>query len=343
MSFINEIKKAGTEAFLQLFQEKIETDELLVNETKPEFEGDYTLVLFPLLKRLRQKPEALGNAVGHFLVEKHPDLFARFNVIKGFLNMSLSDKLFGAFLQENYALPNYGFHEKNGEKVMVEFASPNTNKPLHLGHLRNIFLGDSYSKILEACGYDVVKANLINDRGIHICRSMVAWLREGKGDTPEKSGIKGDHFVGNYYVKFNEIYKKQVADLVAEGMDKETAKKEAPIQKEAVEMLVNWEQRLPKVLALWKKMNGWVYDGFEESYRKMGVSFDKIYYESETYLLGKDIVKEGIEKGLFYKKENGSIWVDLRDEGLDEKLLLRADGTSVYMTQDLGKIGRAHV
>lgn len=336
MSFILEIKQAGVEAIRQLFQVELQAADLLVNETKPEFEGDYTLVLFPLLKKLRQKPDALGTAIGDYLIKNVPDLFSEYNIIKGFLNLSLSDSLYNNFLQKNYTNPDFGIQKKNGQKVMVEFSSPNTNKPLHLGHLRNNFLGYSYAKILEACGYEVIKANLINDRGIHICKSMIAWLHYGHGETPEMAGMKGDHFVGKYYVKFNEIFQQQVKELVAKGKDKETAEKEAPIQKEAVELLLKWEQQVPKTLSLWSKMNGWVYKGFENTYRQMGVSFDKFYYESETYLLGKNIVKEGLKKGHFYKKENGSVWIDLSDGGLDEKLLLRADGTSVYMTQDLG-------
>ncbi len=336
MGFIQEIRKAGLTAIQQLFQVELTADELLVNETKPEFDGDYTLVLFPLLKKLRRKPADLGKEIGDYLTKEFPHLFTGYNVIKGFLNLSLADRLYGNFLQKMYADPDYGLRQKNGQKVMVEFSSPNTNKPLHLGHLRNNFLGYSYANILEACGYEVVKANLVNDRGIHICKSMVAWLHYGNGETPEKAGMKGDHFVGKYYVKYNEVFQQQVAELMAGGMDREVAEKEAPIQKEAVELLLKWEQRVPKALALWSKMNNWVYAGFDATYKQMGVSFDQFYYESETYLLGKNIVKEGLKKGLFYKKENGSIWVDLTGEGLDEKLLLRADGTSVYMTQDLG-------
>ncbi len=336
MSFILDIKKAGAEGLKELYEVDVNPDELLVNETKPEFEGDYTLVIFPLLKLLRQKPEVAGERIGEYLLREYADLFCGFNVIKGFLNLSMANPALGSFLQENYRNYDFGLHSWNGEKVMVEFSSPNTNKPLHLGHLRNIFLGYSYAKILEACGYDVIKANLVNDRGIHICRSMVAWQNYGEGKTPELEGIKGDHFVGKYYVKFNEIYKQQVADLVAGGMAEEEAEKEAPLQKDAVEMLRKWENNDEEAVALWKKMNDWVFAGFDKSYDRMGVSFDKIYRESETYLLGKELVDEGLGKKLLYKKKNGSVWIDLSEDGLDEKLLLRADGTSVYMTQDLG-------
>ncbi len=336
MSFIQEIKNAGAAAIHSLFQVEIKPGELLVNETKPEFEGDYTLVLFPLLKVLRQKPEKAGAVIGDYLLENLPGLVSGYNVIKGFLNIRLSDDKIGHFLQAHFSDPEFGFQKPSGQKVMVEFSSPNTNKPLHLGHLRNNFLGYSFSKILEANGYEVIKTNLVNDRGIHICKSMVAWLHFGNEETPRQAGIKGDHFVGKYYVKFNEVFQQQVKELMASGMRKETAEKEAPIQKEAAAMLYKWEQRVPKIIALWNKMNSWVYEGFDETYNRMGVSFDKVYHESETYLLGKNIVEEGLEKGLFFKKENGSVWVDLTDEGLDEKLLLRADGTSVYMTQDLG-------
>ena len=336
MSFIADIKQAGAEAVQQLFQVTIAPEDLLVNETKPEFEGDYTLVLFPLQKRLRQSPEVLGRQLGDYLIREQDRLFVAYNVIKGFLNLRLADGLLQQFLHDQALDPAYGTFPKNGQKVMVEFSSPNTNKPLHLGHLRNNFLGYAYARILEACGFQVIKANLVNDRGIHICKSMVAWQHFGQGDSPEKSGMKGDHFVGKYYVKFNEVFLEQVKALQAKGMDKETAEREAPIQKEAAETLRKWEQQVPKTLALWSRMNEWVYKGFEETYRRMGVDFDQFYHESETYLLGKKLVKEGLKKGLFYKKENGSVWVDLTGAGLDEKLLLRADGTSVYMTQDLG-------
>lgn len=336
MSFINEIKKAGAQSIKELYKLKLEPQDLLINETKPEFEGDYTLVLFPLIKRLKQNPEKTGEMVGNYLVTHFPDLFEKYNVIKGFLNLTLSDKPCAHFLEVHFADESWGFKKSNGQKVMVEFSSPNTNKPLHLGHLRNNFLGFSISRILEANGYEVVKANLVNDRGIHICKSMVAWLHYGHGETPENNGIKGDHLVGNYYVKYNEVYTEQVKELMAQGKEKAEAEKEAPVLKEAQQLLIKWEQGDKEVRQLWKKMNGWVYEGFEQTYQRLGVDFDKYYYESETYLLGKNIVEEGLKKEVFYKKEDGSVWVDLTADGLDEKLLLRADGTSVYMTQDLG-------
>lgn len=336
MSFIQEIKKAGTQSINALYDMELDPQDLLVNETKPEFEGDYTLVLFPLVKKLRQKPEKIGEETGTHLVTHFPEIFEKYNVIKGFLNLSLSGEYCTRFLEDHFADHSYGFKESNGQKVMVEFSSPNTNKPLHLGHLRNNFLGYSISCILQANGYEVIKANLVNDRGIHICKSMIAWLHYGNDETPESTGIKGDHFVGNFYVKFNEVYAGQVKALMAEGKEKAVAEKEAPISKEAQQLLVKWEQGDEEVQNLWKKMNGWVYEGFDQTYQRMGVNFDKYYYESQTYLLGKNIVEEGLEKGVFYKKENGSVWIDLTAEGLDEKLLLRADGTSVYMTQDLG-------
>jgi arginyl-tRNA synthetase len=336
MSFIQNIKKIGAQSINILYDLELDPKELLVNETKPEFEGDYTLVLFPLVKKLRQKPEKTGEETGIHLVTHFPEIFEKYNVIKGFLNLTLSGEYCRRFLEDHFADHSYGFKKSNGQKVMVEYSSPNTNKPLHLGHLRNNFLGYSISCILQANGYEVIKANLVNDRGIHICKSMIAWLHYGNGETPGSTGIKGDHFVGNYYVKFNEVYAFQVKALMAEGKEKAEAEKEAPILKEAQQLLIKWEQGDAEVRDLWKKMNGWVYEGFDQTYRRMGVDFDKYYYESQTYLLGKNIVEEGLEKGVFYKKENRSVWIDLTAEGLDEKLLLRADGTSVYMTQDLG-------
>lgn len=334
MTLLQQIRLAGIEAIKALYNQDIQPDQLTVNETKPEFEGDYTLVLYSLSKFTHQRPEESGKTVGDWLIRHHSDIFKKYNVLKGFLNLSVPDKYYTSFLQKSLS--------KNSElpirskKVMVEFASPNTNKPLHLGHMRNIFLGDSISRILKASGYDVIKANLINDRGIHICKSMVAWLHYGNGDTPETTGIKGDHLVGDYYVKFNDVYKGQVQELIQAGKSKEEAEKEAPVLKEAQDMLLKWEQGDKKVRELWEKMNGWVYRGFDETYRQMGISFDKIYYESKTYLLGKHIVEEGLGKNVFFKKTDGSVWIDLTRDGLDEKLLLRADGTSVYMTQDLG-------
>lgn len=309
--------------------------ELQLQKTRKEFEGDYTLVVFPLLKRSRKSPDATATEIGEALAAGCPYVKG-YNVIKGFLNIELRADFwlsqFGAMVEAD----NYGVAPANGKTVMVEYSSPNTNKPLHLGHIRNNLLGYSVSQILSACGYNVIKANLVNDRGIHICKSMLAWLLYGEGETPESSGMKGDHLVGKYYVEFDKHYKEQVKELVAGGMDEEEAKKEAPIMKEARTMLQKWEAHDPEVYGLWEKMNGWVYEGFDATYKAMGVSFDKVYYESQTYLLGKDIVAEGLDKGVFYRRADGSVWIDLTGDGLDEKLLLRGDGTSVYMTQDLG-------
>ena len=334
MSLLQEIRQAGIQAIRALYHQDLQPDQLTVNETKPEFDGDYTIVIFSLTKFTRQKPEESGNVIGQWLITNFPGIFQKYNVVKGFLNLSISDPYYISFLQNGFS--NNTITQANGKKVMVEFASPNTNKPLHLGHLRNIFLGAAISNILEANGYTVIKANLVNDRGIHICKSMVAWLHYGNGVTPESSGIKGDHLVGDYYVKFNDVYKEQMEELVRSGKGKEEAEKDAPILKEAQEMLLKWEQGDQETRTLWAKMNGWVYKGFEETYQRMGVSFDKMYYESETYLLGKNIVEEGLTKNIFFKKSDGSVWIDLTRDGLDEKLLLRSDGTSVYMTQDLG-------
>ena len=336
MSVVSKIKETAAGAVKALFDVSVPPDEILVTPTKPEFEGDYTIVTFSFARFSKRSPEETARLLGERLLSSSPALFAAFNVIKGFLNLSVADAYWLAFLQEHYTAPGYGTSASNGKKVMVEYSSPNTNKPLHLGHLRNNFLGYSIAEILKANGYEVVKANLVNDRGIHICKSMVAWLEYGNNSTPASTGKKGDHLVGDYYVKFNEVYKEQVAALTAKGMDTETAEKEAPVMKAAQEMLRKWEQNDPEVRQLWAQMNGWVYAGFEETYRRLGVDFDKIYHESETYLLGKDIVNEGLEKGIFSRKADGSVWVDLSADGLDEKLLLRGDGTSVYITQDLG-------
>lgn len=309
--------------------------EITIQKTRKEFEGDYTLVTFALLKISRTSPEKAGEAIGEWLVANCPQVKA-YNVIKGFLNISLHESVWAGALLEMASNPNYGFVCDNRRTVMVEYSSPNTNKPLHLGHVRNNLLGYSVAKILEANGNNVLKVNLVNDRGIHICKSMIAWQRFGGGETPESSGMKGDHLVGKYYVEFDKAYKAEISELIVGGMSEEEAKREAPIIRAAQEMLVKWEARDAEVYALWEMMNGWVYDGFERTYRTMGVSFDKIYYESNTYLLGKRLVETGLEKGVFYKREDGSVWIDLTADGLDEKLLLRADGTSVYMTQDLG-------
>lgn len=305
--------------------------------TRKEFEGDYTLVLFPLLKLIKAKPEQIGEVLGSYLTEHVAEVTA-YNVVKGFLNLSIADSYFLSFFSEIAAQERYGTTPVTSESpaMIVEYSSPNTNKPLHLGHIRNNLLGFAMAKILEGTGKRVYKTQIINDRGIHICKSMVAWQRFGKGETPESTGMKGDKLVGKYYVLFDKAYKEEIAQLIAEGKSKEVAEREAPIFLEAQQMLRLWEQGDADTLALWKQMNQWVYDGFEVTYRNLGVSFDRNYYESETYLLGKDIVQQGLEQGVFYRKEDGSVWIDLTADGLDEKLVLRSDGTSVYITQDFG-------
>lgn len=336
MTIVAQIKQAAEQALKNLFPEAdIQTSQITVNQTKPEFTGDYTVVLFPFVKLLRQKPDELGKQLGDYLVANNA-LFTSYDIVSGFLNLSVKDSFWAEFITKEYNNTSFGTKTKNNKKVMVEYSSPNTNKPLHFGHMRNIFLGYAMSNVLNANGYDVVKANLINDRGIHICKSMIAWMRYANGATPESTGIKGDHFVGDYYVKFNDVYKAEVAQLIAEGKTEANAEKEAPIMKEAQELLRKWEAGDKEVYSLWEKMNGWVYEGFDVSYKKLGVDFDKMYYESNTYLLGKSIVEEGLKKGVLFKKEDGSVWIDLTADGLDQKLLLRSDGTSVYMTQDLG-------
>ena len=309
--------------------------QLQLQKTRKEFTGDYTLVVFPLLKRSRKSPDATAAEIGEALAAECP-LVESTNTIKGFLNIQLKADFWLEEFRKIAATDNFGKAPANGKTVMVEYSSPNTNKPLHLGHIRNNLLGYSVSQILEACGYRVIKANLVNDRGIHICKSMLAWQLYGQGETPESSGMKGDHLVGKYYVEFDKHYKAEVKALVEKGMSEDEAKKEAPIMQQARTMLQKWEAHDPEIYGLWEKMNGWVYEGFDATYKAMGVSFDKVYYESQTYLLGKDIVAEGLEKGVFYRREDGSVWIDLTADGLDEKLLLRGDGTSVYMTQDLG-------
>ncbi len=306
-----------------------------VSKTRKEFEGDYTLVTFALLKTSRKSPEATAQEIGQWLTANAPEVCA-FNVIKGFLNLSLTDGFWNGMLSEISGDDRYGFAPPSDRTVMVEYSSPNTNKPLHLGHIRNNLLGYSVAEILKANGHNTLKVNLVNDRGIHICKSMLAWQKFGDGETPESSGKKGDHLVGDYYVAFDKAYKAQIKELTANGMPEEEAKKQAPIMLEAQQMLRRWEAKDPEVYALWERMNGWVYDGFEQTYRSLGVSFDHTYYESNTYLLGKEIVQKGLESGVFFRKEDGSVWIDLTADGLDQKLLLRGDGTSVYMTQDLG-------
>ncbi|NVK50853.1 MAG: arginine--tRNA ligase [Cyclobacteriaceae bacterium] len=322
-------------AFQSIFGHPVELDQLALAPTRKEFEGTYTFVVFPYLKVSKTSPENTAKQIGDYLLE-NVDEVADFNVVKGFLNLVLNQRSWLDIFSKIYQKPDWGQLPSNGQKVMVEYSSPNTNKPLHLGHLRNNFLGFSVAEILKANGYEVIKANLVNDRGIHICKSMVAYLHFGNGETPESSGLKGDHLAGKYYVLFDQEYKKQIEQLKNEGQGEEDAKKNAPILLEAQDMLRKWEAGDKEVVSLWKQMNEWVYAGFDETYRKMGVDFDKFYYESDTYLLGKDIVEEGLQKGVFFKKENGSVWVDLTDEGLDEKLVLRGDGTSVYITQDMG-------
>jgi arginyl-tRNA synthetase len=322
-------------AFQNIFNHDLPLDQISLAPTRKEFEGTYTFVVFPYLKVSKTTPEATATLIGEYLKE-NVDEVAGFNVVKGFLNLELNNMIWVDVFQKLYANENIGQLPANGQKVMVEYSSPNTNKPLHLGHLRNNFLGFSVANILEANGYEVIKANLVNDRGIHICKSMVAYQHFGNGETPETSGLKGDHLAGKYYVIFDQEYKKQIADLKEKGQAEDDAKKNAPLLLEAQEMLRKWEANDDEVVTLWKLMNSWVYAGFEKTYDRMGVSFDKYYYESDTYLLGKDIVAEGLEKGVFFKKENGSVWVDLTDEGLDEKLVLRGDSTSVYITQDMG-------
>ncbi len=307
-----------------------------INQTKPEFEGDYTIVLFSLVKPLKKSPDTLGQELGMALIESNPTLFSAFNVIKGFLNLTISTSYWLDIIQKQADNTCFGLHPKNGKKVMVEYSSPNTNKPLHLGHLRNNFLGWSIAEILKAGGYDVIKSCIVNDRGIHICKSMIAWEWFGNGSTPASTGIKGDHFVGDYYVKFNDAYKAEVESLIASGISKDIAEKEAPIMKAAQQMLVDWEAGKPDVINVWKTMNGWVYEGFDTTYKRIGSDFDRTYYESETYILGKKMVEEGLSKNIFQKKEDGSVSIDLTADGLDEKIVQRKDGTAVYITQDIG-------
>lgn len=336
MSIVNEIKPLVIQSLKDLYGYDAAETELTINSTKPEFEGDYTLVLFSFVKQLKKSPEQLGNEIGGALVKSHPAIFTAYNVIKGFLNLTVAGSYWISFLQKNYAVPNFGAKPANGRKVMVEYSSPNTNKPLHLGHLRNIFLGWSVARILKESGNETIKSCIVNDRGIHICKSMIAWERFANGATPQSAGMKGDHFVGDYYVKFNDAFKKEVDELVAGGMKKEEAEKEAPVMKAAQAMLLDWEAGKPEVTGLWEKMNSWVYEGFDITYKRIGADFQKMYYESNTYLLGKQFVEDGLKQGVFFKKDDGSVWIDLTAEGLDEKLVLRKDGTSVYITQDLG-------
>ena len=332
---ITEAVKAIVE---ELYGQAVPDKMVQLQQTRPEFEGQITLVVFPFTKMSHKAPDATALEIGERLVARLPEVIGKFNAVKGFLNLSISSRQWTELLQEIQANPRFGFLPVTGDSplVMIEYSSPNTNKPLHLGHVRNNLLGWALAKVMEANGNKVVKTNIVNDRGIHICKSMLAWLKWGNGETPESSGKKGDHLIGDYYVAFDKHYREEVKELVAQGMDEEQAKQEAPLIKEAHEMLVKWEQNDPEVRSLWKRMNEWVYAGFDETYKALGVSFDKIYYESETYLEGKEKVEEGLAKGFFYRRDDGSVWADLTKEGLDEKLLLRSDGTSVYMTQDIG-------
>ena len=331
------ISKAAGEAVKALYGLEANEKTLQLQKTRSEFEGNLTLVVFPFVKAARKSPEQTAQEIGEYLVQ-NCEAISKYNVVKGFLNLSIAESAWLSLLQAIDQDDNYGKKsvDENSDLVMIEYSSPNTNKPLHLGHVRNNLLGWSLAQIMEANGNKVVKTNIVNDRGIHICKSMLAWLKYGNGETPESSGKKGDHLIGDYYVAFDKHYREEVKELVAQGMDEEKAKQEAPLIKEAHEMLVKWEQNDPEVRALWEKMNNWVYAGFDETYKKMGVGFDKIYYESQTYLKGKAKVEEGLAKGLFERHEDGSVWADLTNEGLDQKLLLRSDGTSVYMTQDIG-------
>ncbi len=366
------LKKAAVDALKSVFGLEVALPEILINETKPEFEGNYTVVLFPFIKQLRKSPEALGQEIGEFMLSNHSGLIEAFNVIKGFLNLVISDNYFIDFLQANHHDTDFGRRPFNGRKVMVEYSSPNTNKPLHLGHLRNIFLGWSVAELYKWQGFEVMKTAVVNDRGIHICKSMLAWKKFGEGATPQSQNQKGDHLVGDYYVKFEGLVKEQTKalfeklangetgdveetlknklnDLLAEWRtaadDQQNERKEAftdavknatPIMHEVREMLLKWEEGDEETLSIWRQMNGWVYEGFDETYKRIGVDFDKIYYESETYLLGKEHVQKGLANDVFFKKPDGSVWIDLGAEGLDEKLVLRKDGTSVYITQDIG-------
>lgn len=372
MGIVAAIQSAVHQQIKELYQTDFPAASVLVNETKPEFEGDYTVVLFALVKPLKKSPEGLGQELGAQLVAAHPQLFSAFNVIKGFLNLTIAETYWLQFLDQNAGNARFGYHPSNGQKVMVEYSSPNTNKPLHLGHLRNNFLGWSIAEIAKANGYDVVKTCIVNDRGVHICKSMLAWQRLGNGATPESTGTKGDHFVGDYYVKFENLLKEQTAPILdkfskgdtsdvdagelpkltailnklpelsgdkkkeAEDEIKEIARNSTEAMRAVRQMLIKWEQGDLETMSLWEKMNSWVYEGFNATYKRIGSDFDKTYYESNTYLLGKDLVESGLQKGVFYAKEDGSVWIDLTADGLDEKIVRRRDGTSVYITQDIG-------
>ena len=329
--FISQVVASSVEALYGA----VDSAQLQIQKTRKEFEGDYTLVTFPLLKMSRKSPEATATEIGEHIVANCEQVSA-FNVIKGFLNLQLAPSFWADRFAAAVEDENFGFGAPTNRTIMIEYSSPNTNKPLHLGHIRNNLLGYSVAQILKANGHSVIKVNLVNDRGIHICKSMLAWQLYGGGETPESSGMKGDHLVGKYYVEFDKHYKAQIKELVEGGMSEDEAKKKAPIMLSAQEMLRKWEAKDPEVYELWQRMNGWVYEGFDVTYKALGVDFDKVYYESETYLLGKSLVQDGLDKGVFFRKEDNSVWIDLEADGLDQKLLLRGDGTSVYMTQDLG-------
>lgn len=329
----NLIAEKAAEGIKELYGEQVAVQ--APQKTRPDFDGDLTVVVFPFLRASKKSPEQTAEDLGGYL-KSNVDAITDFNVVKGFLNLSIAKDVWVSDFKTIASIENYGFTENSGKTFMVEYSSPNTNKPLHLGHLRNNFLGYSVAQILKANGHQVYKTQIINDRGIHICKSMLAWQKFGEGETPETNGLKGDHLVGKYYVAFDKAYKEEIAELTAKGMEKAEAEREAPIFKEAQEMLRKWESADEEVVALWKKMNLWVYNGFDTTYKTMGVDFDELYYESDTYILGKDVVEKGLSDGVFYKKEDGSVWVDLSEDKMDDKLLLRADGTSVYMTQDIG-------
>ena len=342
MNVSYQVSQEVANAFTSLYGKEFNADFFQIESTKTVFKGDQTLVVFPLLKITKKAPEESANVIGEWLM-LNSNLFSDFNVVKGFLNLSLKSSFWLSELNEWLDQQNYGLNAINsGKTYMVEYSSPNTNKPLHLGHLRNNFLGYSVSEILKANGHNVVKTQIINDRGIHICKSMLAWQKFGNGETPESSKLKGDHLIGKYYVAFDKAFKKEVAELIESGLSKDVAEKQTSILKEAQDILLKWENRDPEIYNLWEKMNGWVYKGFSQTYKLMGVDFDKLYYESDTFLLGKDIVSKGLDTGVFYKKEDGSVWIDLSDDGLDEKIILRSDGTAVYMTQDIGTAIQRH-
>ncbi|MDQ4139215.1 MAG: arginine--tRNA ligase, partial [Bacteroidota bacterium] len=329
------IKQNISQALLNLYNLAVAPEAISLQPTRKEFAGTFTFVTFPYTKTIGKTPDIIGVELGKYLKENTAEVYS-YNVVKGFLNLEIADTIWAEVFRQLAADADFGFAKDKKSKVVVEYSSPNTNKPLHLGHLRNNFLGYSVAEILKANGHEVVKVNLVNDRGIHICKSMLAYQLYGQGETPQSSGLKGDHLAGKYYVLFDKAYKSEIDELVSSGMEAEVAKKEAPLIRRAQEMLQKWEQGDEEIMQLWRQMNGWVYDGFAETYQNIGVDFDKFYYESQTYLLGKSSVDEGLAKGVFFKKEDGSVWVDLSAEGLDEKLVLRADGTSVYITQDLG-------